>query len=305
VAARELLVIVGPTASGKTDLALRLAQRHDAEIVSADSVQVYRRFEIGTGKPTKEQRAQAPFHLVDIVEPLEAMDAARWALLAERAIDEIESRKKLPIVCGGTFLWVRALLFGLAPAPPADEALRARYRERVRKEGRAALHAELARVDGDSAARLAPNDFVRVSRALEVFELTGIPLSRWHREHGFREPRFTARLLGIRHPRDGLDRRIAERAERMLAAGWIDEVRKLLAEGFRTARAMGSVGYKQILEALDAGAAIDEKLLAEQIVRATRVFARRQRTWLRDEPVAWLSPEQAARGEAVPGLALG
>jgi len=302
VAARELLVIVGPTASGKTDLAVRLAERHGAEIVSADSVQVYRRFELGTGKPTGEQRARVNFHLVDIVEPLEPMDAARWATLAERTVDEIEAKNKLAIVCGGTFLWVRALLFGLAPAPPADDALRARHQERVRKEGRASLYAELTRLDPESAARLAPNDFVRVSRALEVFELTGIPLSRWHAQHGFREPRFKARLLGIRHPRDGLDRRIAERAEQMLAAGWVDEVQRLLDEGFASARAMGSVGYKQIAEAIRAGGSIEEQKLRDQIVRATKVFARRQRTWLRDEPVAWLSPEQAARGEAVPGL---
>lgn len=304
MAEREILVIVGPTASGKTDLAVRLAERHSGEVVSADSVQVYRRFDIGTGKPTREQREKVSYHLIDIVEPLEAMDAARWAGLAERMVDEIVGRGNLPIVCGGTFLWVRALLFGLAPAPPADEAVRARHHERVRKEGRLALHVELQRVDADSAARLAPNDFVRVSRALEVYELTGIPLSRWHAQHGFKEPRLTARMLGIRHPRDGLDRRISERIDRMLSAGWVDEVKSLLDAGFANARAMGSVGYKQIAEMLQAGEKIDQKKLREQIVRATRVFARRQRTWLRDEPVAWLSPEQAARGEAVPGFAL-
>src|SRR5688572_30525224 len=139
-----LLVIVGPTASGKTDLAVALAERLDAEIVSADSVQVYRRFEIGTGKPSAEQRARPPHHLIDVADPLEPMDAARWAALAEEAILDIRARGKRPIVCGGAFLWVRALLFGLAAAPPADPGVRARHAERAASEGRAALHAELA-----------------------------------------------------------------------------------------------------------------------------------------------------------------
>jgi tRNA dimethylallyltransferase len=290
-----LLVIVGPTASGKTDLAVALAERLDAEIVSADSVQVYRRFEIGTGKPSAEQRARAPHHLIDVADPLEPMDAARWAALAEEAILDIRARGKRPIVCGGAFLWVRALLFGLAAAPPADPGVRARHAERAASEGRAALHAELARVDPESAARLGPNDFVRVSRALEVFELSGRPLSSYHTEHGFREPRHRARFVGIGHARAALDERIARRARRMLDSGWIDEVKTLLAEGFAAARAMSSVGYRQIAEQLRTAGGADD--LEDSIRRATRVFARRQRTWLRDEPVEWLTPEQAERAE--------
>src|SRR5690606_7036261 len=163
-----LLVIVGPTASGKTELAVQVAEASNGEIVSADSVQVYRGFDIGSGKPSAEQRRRAPHHLIDVCDPLDAMDAARWAALAEASISDIVSRGRRPIVCGGTYLWVRALIFGLAAAPPGDPTLRAQHRALVDAEGRAALHARLAAADPQAAARLSPNDFVRVSRALEV-----------------------------------------------------------------------------------------------------------------------------------------
>jgi tRNA dimethylallyltransferase len=148
-----LLVIVGPTASGKTELALELCERWNGEIVSADSVQVYRYFDRGTGKPSAEERARATHHLLDIVEPSEAMDAARWAELAQRAVEGLFARGKRPIVCGGSFLWVRALLYGLAPAPPASAELRREHQETAAREGRARLHQELARVDPEAAAR--------------------------------------------------------------------------------------------------------------------------------------------------------
>jgi tRNA dimethylallyltransferase len=288
----ELLVIVGPTASGKTELAVRLAEVLGGEIVSADSVQVYRHFDIGTSKPSAEERRRAPHHLIDIVEPDEDMDAARWAKLADQAIAEIAGRGRRPIVCGGTFLWVQALLHGLAEAPPADAAVRRRHRERAEREGRAALHAELARVDPVCAARLHPNDLVRVSRALEVFELSGVTLSSWQEQHAFRTERYPARLLGIRHARASLDTRMAARVRAMFAAGWVDEVRALLARGWGATRPMRSVGYRQIAHALMRDE-LDEPALAEEVYRANRVFGRRQRTWLRDRPVTWLTPEQA------------
>ncbi|HYP87879.1 MAG TPA: tRNA (adenosine(37)-N6)-dimethylallyltransferase MiaA [Polyangiaceae bacterium] len=279
-----LLCVVGPTASGKTALALRLARELGGEILSADSMQIYRGFDIGTGKPTAAERALVPQHLLDVAEPLESWDAARWADEATRLIEEIRGRGRVPIVCGGTFLWVRALIYGLADAPRGDDELRARHRAIADAEGRAALHARLAEVDPPSAARLAPNDFVRVSRALEVFELTGTPMSQVQAAHGFRAPRFEARLLGVQREREEQDELIAARVRAMLAAGWVDEARGLIARGFGAARAMQSVGYRQIFEALSAGTDVDEAA----IVRATRVFARRQRTWLRDQPVQWL-----------------
>ncbi len=290
---QPLLVIVGPTASGKTELALRLAELSGGEIISADSVQVYRRFDIGSGKPTAEERARAPQHLLDIVEPEFPFEVARFVERADDAIRFIRARGRRPIVCGGTFLWVRALLYGLADAPPADEERRAEHHRIAEREGREALHARLAQVDPECAARLHPNDFVRVSRALEVFELTGRKLSDLQAAHGFTKPRYRARLLGIGNEREAHDARIRQRCAAMFRAGWVDEVRDLARCGYGTTRAMGAVGYKHIYEALQKNDALDATALAtleEEVYRATRVFARRQRTWLRDEPVTWLDP---------------
>jgi tRNA dimethylallyltransferase len=282
-------VVVGPTASGKTELAVRLAERFGGEVVSADSVQVYRRFDVGSGKPTADERRRAPHHLVDVADPLETFDASRFAQMADEVIADIRARGRVPVVCGGTFLWVRALLHGLAPAPPADAEVRARHAAIVEAEGRAALHARLAAVDPESAARLAPNDFVRVSRALEIWETSGKPQSAWFAEHGFRTERYRARMLGVRREREELDERIAARLARFLASGWVDEVRALVADGFGEARGMGSVGYKQVKEHVEGR--LDAAELEDAIVRATRVFVRRQRTWLRDQTVCWVTGE--------------
>jgi tRNA dimethylallyltransferase len=286
----EIAMVVGPTASGKSDLALALAESQKGEIVSCDSVQVYRHFDIGSSKPSASERARIVHHLVDVVDPDQAIDAANYAARAETAVADVRERDKLPIVCGGTFLWARALLYGLAKAPPADPEIRSRHAAWVASEGRAALHARLAAVDPQSASRLSPNDFVRVSRALEVFEVSGRPLSTWQSEHGFRTPRFRARMLGIRWSHEELEQRIARRTEAALAAGWVEEVTRLVALGFRNTRAMSSVGYAQVLAFVEGTLGKDE--LAPAINRATKIFARRQRTWLRDQPVQWLDPER-------------
>jgi tRNA dimethylallyltransferase len=286
--ADEILVIVGPTASGKTELAVRLAERFGGEVVSADSVQIYRGFDLGSGKPTADERRRAPHHLIDCADPDEPFDAQRFAELGDQAIAEIRGRGRVPIVCGGTYLWVRALVRGLAPAPPADAAIRAEHAAFVAAEGRAALHARLAAVDPESAARLAPNDTIRVSRALEVHAISGRTQSAWHADHGFRAERHRARLLGVARERDELDRRIERRTRAWLEQGWADEVRGLIERGHGAARAMGSVGYRQIHEYL--GGRIASADLQAAIVRATRIFVRRQRTWLRDEPVTWATP---------------
>jgi tRNA dimethylallyltransferase len=281
-----LVAVVGPTGSGKTGLAVALAERLGGEVVSADSVQVYRGFDIGSGKPPAEELARARHHLVGVVDPLEPMDAARWAEMARAAIDDIRARGKLPIVCGGTFLWTKALLFGLAGAPPADERVRARHRAVVEAEGRAALHARLRDVDAAKASRLHANDLVRVSRALEVFELTGKPMSAWQAEHAFARPRERATLLAIARTSEELTARIEARVKGFLAAGWVDETRGLLASGYGEARAMASVGYKEVRAHLEGKIAAAD--LAPAVVRATRVFARRQRTWLKSADVEWI-----------------
>lgn len=283
----KLVVIVGPTASGKTDLALAVAERASGEIVSADSVQVYRGFDVGSGKPTAEEQARARHHLIDILDGHEAIDAADYARRAEAAIADVRARGRVPIVCGGTFFWVRALVLGLVEAPKGDPEVRARHRATVEAEGRQALHAELARRDPASAARLHPNDVVRVSRALEVLELSGRPMSDWHEEHGFKSQRHPASFFGIAYEPPVLRARIARRVDGFLARGWIEEVRDRIDQGYRDARAMGSVGYAEVRAHVEGKLAREE--LAGAIVQSTHVFARRQRTWLKNAGVEWLA----------------
>jgi tRNA dimethylallyltransferase len=282
----NLLAVVGPTASGKTALAVELAERLGGEVIGADSVQIYRGFDIGSGKPTAEEQSRAPHHLVGAIDPLDAIDAASWAARAAAAIDDVRARGRVPIVCGGTFLWIKALVYGLAEAPGASAELREAHRVVAEREGRAALHARLAGVDAEAAARLHPNDLVRVSRALEVFELTGRPMSAWHREHAFRRVLRSATLVAIACDPAVLTERIRARVQGWLAGGWIEEVEGLIARGYGAARAMGSVGYAQVHAMLEGE--LPREDLEGAIVRATRVFARRQRTWLSHTQVRWL-----------------
>lgn len=286
----KVVAVVGPTASGKTALAIALAQRLGGEIINVDSVQIYRRFDLGSGKPTAEELAQAPHHLVSERDPLDALDAAGFAALAEERLQDIRRRGRRPIVAGGTFLWVKAFLAGLAEAPRGNDELRAQYAAFAEERGRAALHERLHQVDPASAQRLHPNDFVRVSRALEVFDLTGRPLSAFHADHGFQTPRHDAMLVGIWHSPEALTMRIERRVEGWLRDGWVAEVRDLMDAGYGGARAMGSVGYKEVRDHLEGRLPVNE--LAPTIVRTTRVFARRQRTWLGHEKVRWLLPSE-------------
>jgi tRNA dimethylallyltransferase len=282
----DLLVVVGPTATGKTALAVALAENLGGEVIGADSVQIYEGFDIGSGKPTAAELSLAPHHLVSAIRPMDPIDAASWAGAAARTIDEVRSRGRVPIVCGGTFLWVKALLFGLAKAPAANADIREAHRIIAAREGRAALHVRLSALDPESAARLHPNDFVRVSRALEVWELTARPMSEWQREHGFSTPVRPAQLVALVADPAVHTVRIKARVDQWLAQGWIEEVHMLLARGYGGARAMGSVGYSQVRAALDGTLARQD--LSDAIVRATRVFARRQRTWLHHAKVTWL-----------------
>jgi tRNA dimethylallyltransferase len=283
---QRLLCVVGPTGSGKTELALTICEALDGEVVSADSVQIYRGFDIGSAKPTPAELARAHHHLIGTLDPLAPMDAASWAKLADAAIADIRARGKVPVVCGGTYFWIRALVLGLVEAPAADPAIRARHRAIVDEKGRSALHDELRRIDPETAARLHPNDVVRISRALEVHELSGRTMSEWHAAHGFKARRFDATTIGRKHDPAVLTERIAKRASGMLAEGWIDETRGLLEAGYGEARAMGSVGYAEVRAHLEGKLPREE--LHEAIVRSTRVFARRQRTWLNHADVDWL-----------------
>lgn len=281
----RVIALVGPTASGKTALSLALADALGGEIVNADSVQIYERFDIGSGKPSAEELARTRHHLLGALAPLDAIDAARFAELALETVADVRARGRVPIVCGGTFLWQKALFFGLADAPPPSAEIRARHKQLVDAEGRPALHAMLAAVDPASAQRLHPNDFVRVSRALELFEQTGERQSDMHERHAFREKRLTPAFMARSVTPEELTARIEKRVASFLERGLVEEVRALVRDGFGGARAMGAVGYKET-RAFLAGE-LPESELAAAIVRATRVYARRQRTWLNHVDVAY------------------
>ena len=278
-AALRCLCLAGPTAAGKTAAALAIAQALPVEIVSVDSALVYRGMDIGTAKPTAAERAQVPHHLIDLIEPSEAYSAAQFVVDARRLIDDIRARGRLPLLVGGTMLYFKALFDGLDAMPPADAAVRARLDAEAAERGWPAMHAELARIDPATAARLPPGDAQRIQRALEVFHLTGRPISAFHRQR--ERHANTPPLLSLEPARRAwLHERIALRFTQMLDAGLVDEVRRLRARGdlHPALPSMRCVGYRQAWEALDAD---DLAALPERGIAATRQLAKRQLTWLR------------------------
>ena len=279
------LCIAGPTASGKTAAALAiaasLAPERRVEIVSVDSALVYRSMNIGTAKPTREERAQVPHHLIDIIEPTEAYSAAQFVAAAGRLIKEVTDRGALPLLVGGTMLYFKALFDGLDDMPAADVQVRAEIDAQAAREGWPALHAELARIDPVTAQRLAPADSQRVQRALEVFRISGRPLASFHSAG---EARTSAPLIALEPvDRAWLHARIGERFTAMLAAGFIDEVQALRARGDLHANlpSMRCVGYRQAWRAIDNGTLRE---LQDTGTAATRQLAKRQLTWLRSMP---------------------
>ncbi len=284
MAASRVICLAGPTASGKSAIALALAgaMQQPVEIVSVDSAQVYRGMDIGTAKPSAAQRAAVPHHLIDVIEPSQSYSAARFVADARRAIADINARGRIALLVGGTMLYFKALLHGLDALPGADPELRARLDAQAAALGWPALHAELAHVDPLTAARLAPNDAQRIQRALEVFHLSGKPMSALH--GNTTQAPFAAPLIALEPlDRAWLHARIAARFHAMLAAGLVDEVRGLRARGDLHAAvpAMRCVGYRQAWEALERG---DLAPLPERAIAATRQLAKRQMTWLRSMP---------------------
>jgi tRNA dimethylallyltransferase len=284
----RLCVIAGPTASGKTSLAVALALRVGGEIVNADSQQVYRGLDVGTAKPSAEERAAVPHHLLDVVAPGEGMDAVRFAALADAAIADIVARGRIPIVAGGTGLYLRALLHGVVAAPGRDPALRARLEEEAQRLGRPALHARLAAVDPAAAARIRPNDLVRVVRALEIAAGGKLP-SALHAEHAFQADRYDALLVALDPPRPELHARIDARVREMFAGGLLEEARAL---GVRLAGAPAPklpIGYPEAIACVAGELPLAEAIRRVQV--AHRRYARRQVVWLRAERgVEWLAP---------------
>ncbi|MDP1955770.1 MAG: tRNA (adenosine(37)-N6)-dimethylallyltransferase MiaA [Polaromonas sp.] len=285
------IALTGPTACGKTAAAMAIAARHAVEIISVDSALVYRGMDIGTAKPTAAELAAVPHHLIDIRDPLQAYSAAEFVADATRLIDDIRARGKLPLLVGGTMLYLKALQDGLDDMPPADPAIRAQLLAEAGAKGWPALHAELATVDAVTAARLAPNDSQRISRALEVFRLTGQPLAFFHQKNatktiaGYADPERAGAIISLEpDDRTWLHQRIAQRFDAMLAGGFLDEVRALRARGDLHADlpSMRCVGYRQAWEVLDGSSPMAE--LRDKGIAATRQLAKRQITWLRSMP---------------------
>ena len=284
----SILVICGPTASGKSDLALELARRLDGEIVNADSMQLYRGMDIGTAKPSPRQRAEIPHHLLDVADPDQPFSAADFAAAADSAICDISSRGKRPIVTGGTGLYIRALLKGLVDSPGGADEFREALHEEAGRLGNEALLERLRQVDPDLAENLHPNNLLRIIRALEVQHLTGIPLSRYQKEHGFSGQRYRSLQIGIPVERQQLYDRIDDRVEQMLERGLLPEVQGLLNAGYSPeSKAMRAIGYKEMTAHLAGECSLDEAV--RLIKRNTRHYAKRQLTWFNaDKDILWL-----------------
>ena len=282
-----LVVIVGPTGSGKTALSLAIAQRFHGEIVNCDSVAMYREFEIGTAKPSREERKLVPHHLLDFVEPAGHITAGEYARLARKALAEIKDQGKLPVVVGGTGLYLRALLEGLFPGPPRSEELRERLRERAAERSPQYLHKILKRLDGAAAEKIHANDAPKIIRAIEVCLASRQKMSEMWKQGSEPLPGFRVLRIGLNPDRAELYERLNARAARMFASGLVEETQALLNKYGDRAWALGSLGYKQ------AGQLLRQEVTAEIAVQATqqahRNYAKRQMTWFRREPdVMWL-----------------
>lgn len=284
--------LVGPTAVGKTALALELARAYDAEIISVDSMQVYRYLDIGTAKATPEERRLVPHHLIDIVDPDEDYSLARFLADAAKALADIGRRGKAALLTGGTGLYLRGLREGIFDLGPVDEQLRAELARRLAEEGGAALHTELQRLDPESAGRIHPNDRQRLLRALEIFYHSGIPWSehlRQSRQHALLPPEVP--VIGLACQRDILYERINRRVESMLAAGLIDEVQGLLDRGYGPELPpMQAIGYRHMVQYLNGSWTLEQA--RELLARDTRRYAKRQLTWFRQTAgIKWCKPE--------------
>lgn len=297
---RTLCFLVGPTAAGKSALALELAERAGAEILSLDSMLVYRGLDVGTAKPTAAERSRVPHHLLDLVEPSQRFTVQDYVAATRAALAEVEARGARAFFVGGTGLYLKVLTSGLFEGPAVDPELRRRLEARYDELGPRAAHGELLRVDPRSGARLHPNDKKRVVRALEVFEQTGRPLSEWQREWGAASSR-RHRIVGLDLPVPELDRRIEARTHAMLDAGWPEEARRVRDRPGFGPTAAQALGYAEVLELVDGR--IDRQECARRIALATRQFARRQRTWFRRFPSAlWFDPERTNPAELIDGV---
>lgn len=287
----RLVVLTGPTATGKTDLVIRLAGLFGGEIVSADSMQVYRHLDIGTAKPSRAVREAIPHHLIDVVDPDEPFNAADFTARAGEIIESLHRSGKVIWVVGGTGLYLRALLGGLAPLTGADPRVRKRLKEEMARHGLSFLFERLARVDPESAGRIHRNDAVRVMRALEVFESSGRTITAQQKEHGFRQRPYRVLSLGLARERKDLFARIDRRVAEMIREGLVAETEGLIERGYdETLKPLQTLTYRPVLRYLRGEG--DLPGLAGAIGRETRLYAKRQETWFKkDRQIAWYSPD--------------
>lgn len=297
----KILVIVGPTASGKTRMAVELAQRHNGEVISADSMQIYRTMDIGTAKPTQEEMGDIPHHMIDVADPEEDFSVARYVEMAARCVDEVLERGKLPIVAGGTGLYIDSLLSGRTFAPfSPDSALRGQLERELAEKGGQAMLEELSHVDPEAAQRLHPNDHKRIIRALEVYRSTGKTITQHNRETQAIPPRYDALTIGLAfQDRQAMWKRIDQRVDEMVAAGLEDEVRRLLTSGISPkCTAMQAIGYKEFTQALSGE--MTWKEAAEVVKLRSRQYAKRQLTWFGRNPntrwIRWEDPPDFEQG---------
>jgi tRNA dimethylallyltransferase len=291
VAAGKVAVLVGPTAVGKTAVALELAEALQAEIVNADSMQIYRELAIGTAKPTSEERARVRHHLVDVADPHEPYDAARYAREGRAVIGEMHRRGAPPLVAGGTGLYIKALLAGLFHQEVGAKEGRERLARELALQGLPALYARLTALDPATACRLAPGDTYRILRALEVVEATGRPLSALHAAHNFQDRPYITLKLGLDLPREELYQRIEARVDLMMSQGWLAEVQRLLKRYPPDIKPLQALGYRHLAAFLENRLTLAAAL--EQTKKETRRYAKRQLTWFRADPeVRWFHPGQ-------------
>ena len=300
-----VVVMVGPTAVGKSCVAVEVAKAFETEVLTADSRQVYRGMDVGTDKPIPGERQDVPHRLIDLVNPDESFNAG---LYRRQALDEIERLyrdRRLPLVVGGTGLYVRTLLKGLCGAPPADPIVRAALQQEAKDQGHDRLYARLVTVDPVAAARLHPRDESKVIRALEVCQLSGRRMSEFQQEHGFAERPFSALIIGLNRDRDALYRRIEERIDWQLAHGLIAETKQLLAQGYQLdSAAMKGLGYRQVAEHL--AGEYDVAEMVRRFKRDTRHYCKRQMTWFRKEPgIQWLTIKELESVQHTSALVIG
>lgn len=287
----KVVVICGPTGIGKTTVGVTLANEYEGEIISADSMQIYLRMDIGTAKPTAAELGAARHHLVNICEPDEPFDAAAFVQAARTAADKIIARGKLPMIVGGTGLYIKAFLQGIFQTDPVDPAIRARLKAEADTHGPEALYRRLEAVDPVAAARLHPNDHFRIMRALETIETSGRPISEFHAGHQFNDEPYTALKIGLQMDREALYKRIDRRVDAMLAAGLEKEVRQLLTDGYSAElKSMQSIGYRHMVDFIQNRMSREE--CERTLKRDTRRYAKRQFTWFGgDQEIFWFAPE--------------